>query len=45
LSPTNFDIYGTGIKTPILSTGIERIRLVDGKGEIQELDAARAGES
>jgi L-gulonolactone oxidase len=31
--------HGTGIKTPILSTAIDRIRLVDGKGEIHELDA------
>lgn len=36
--------HGTGIKTPILSTGIDRIRLIDGKGEIHELDAAHEPE-
>ena len=36
--------HGTGIKTPILSTRIEKIRMVDGKGEIHELDAAHKPE-
>ena len=36
--------HGTGIKTPILSTGIDRIRLIDGTGEIHELDAAHEPE-
>jgi FAD/FMN-containing dehydrogenase len=32
--------HGTGSKTPILSTYIEKMRLVDGLGRIHELDAA-----
>jgi FAD/FMN-containing dehydrogenase len=36
--------HGTGGKTPILSTAIEKIRLVDGLGEIHELDAGREPE-
>ncbi|MEJ2220741.1 MAG: D-arabinono-1,4-lactone oxidase [Desulfobacterales bacterium] len=36
--------HGTGIKTPILSAGIDRIRLIDGTGEIHELDAAQEPE-
>jgi L-gulonolactone oxidase len=36
--------HGTGIKTPILSTGVDRIRLIDGKGEIHELHAAHEPE-
>jgi L-gulonolactone oxidase len=36
--------HGTGIKTPILSTAIDRMRLVDGQGEIHELDAAHEPE-
>jgi L-gulonolactone oxidase len=31
--------HGTGARTPILSTSIDKIRLVDGLGEIHELDA------
>jgi FAD/FMN-containing dehydrogenase len=31
--------HGTGARTPILSTRIEKIRLIDGLGEIHELDA------
>jgi L-gulonolactone oxidase len=31
--------HGTGIRTPILSTYIERLRLIDGLGRVHELDA------
>ena len=31
--------HGTGAKTPILSTSIQKIRLIDGLGKIHELDA------
>jgi len=31
--------HGTGGKIPILSTAIEKIRLIDGLGEVHELDA------
>lgn len=31
--------HGTGGRTPILSTRIEKIRLIDGLGKIRELDA------
>jgi FAD-linked oxidoreductase len=31
--------HGTGARTPILSTSIQRIRLIDGLGKIHELDA------
>lgn len=33
--------HGTGGKTPILSTAIERLRMVDGRGQILELDAEK----
>ena len=36
--------HGSGARTPILSTHIEKIRLVDGLGEIHELDAAHEPE-
>ena len=36
--------HGTGIRTPILSTSIDRIRLIDGLGEIHELDATHEPE-
>lgn len=36
--------HGTGAKTPILSTRIDRMRLIDGLGEIHELDAAHEPE-
>jgi len=36
--------HGTGARTPILSSYIEKIRLVDGLGKIHELDAAHEPE-
>lgn len=36
--------HGTGARTPILSTRIEKIRLIDGLGNIHELDAAHEPE-
>jgi len=36
--------HGTGARTPILSTSIQKIRLVDGLGKIHELDAAHEPE-
>lgn len=31
--------HGTGIRTPILSTFVEHMRLIDGSGQVHELDA------
>ena len=31
--------HGTGIRTPILSTYVERLRLIDGLGQVHDLDA------
>jgi FAD-linked oxidoreductase len=36
--------HGTGSRTPILSTSIEKIRLIDGLGKIHELDAEQEPE-
>jgi len=36
--------HGTGAKTPILSTSIDKIRLIDGLGQIHELDEAHEPE-